>query len=120
MDNYNYTDSSDPNYRRISINTTGNLVQPENVKVAMITKLCGDLVETYRRKNSDYGDSFASLREEFPESILIRLSDKLNRLKSLYRKKDVEVSDESVNDTLLDMAGYCLMELVERELSSNK
>lgn len=73
-----------------------------------------NLHQTYVAKNTDYGDSFAKTRSEFPEAILIRLSDKFERIKSLYRKSDRQVKDESIEDTLLDLANYAIMEVVER------
>ena len=78
--------------------------------------LCTELHELYVAKNADYGDSFAKVREEIPNAILVRLSDKLNRLKSLMTKDDDDrkVRDESIDDTLIDIANYALLELVER------
>ena len=77
-------------------------------------EICEELHRTYLKKNADYGDSFAKLRQKYPEAILIRLSDKLNRLKSLMGSGNIQVKDESISDTLLDLANYCIMEEVER------
>ena len=80
-------------------------------------EICAGLTEVYARKNADYGDSFGSLRKEYPESICVRLGDKYNRLKSLLRPGYVaKVADEKVEDTLLDLANYAIMELVERRI----
>ena len=78
--------------------------------------LCTELHKLYVAKNADYGDSFAKVREEIPNAILVRLSDKLNRLKSLMTKDDDDrkVRDESIDDTLMDIANYALLELAER------
>jgi len=54
----------------------------ENKRVVLHQHICSRLTKTYRDKNSDYGNSFVKVREEFPNAILIRLSDKLNRLKT--------------------------------------
>lgn len=78
--------------------------------------ICKELNELYKAKNKDYGSSFKAVRNEYPNSIIIRLSDKLNRLKTLYNNIDVNVKDESIEDTLRDMANYCIMELIERRL----
>lgn len=77
--------------------------------------ICQELFETYKAKNADYGDSFAQVRDKYPNAILIRLNDKLNRLETLMNGAEQHVSDESVEDTLLDLANYCIMELVERK-----
>lgn len=68
----------------------------------------------YERKNADYGDSFAVLYGRFGlQSTVIRLWDKLLRLERLS-KADAMVSDESVDDTLIDIANYAVMTLAER------
>ena len=67
-----------------------------------------------RAKNKDYGDSFhATYLEEGLAMARIRLSDKLNRFKSLSRSGEQEVKDESMIDTLLDLANYSLMTVLE-------
>lgn len=76
-------------------------------------EICDKLHETYVAKNADYGDSFAKVRAKYPEAILIRLEDKMNRLEQLMQHGNRQVQDESIEDTLLDLANYCIMELVE-------
>lgn len=86
-----------------------------NNKIEKHKELCLGLNKTYERKNNDYGDSFAKLRQEFPNAILVRLADKFGRIKSLLTGTKQQVSDESLKDTLLDLANYCIMEVVEME-----
>ena len=81
-------------------------------------EICKQMHNTYRRKNHDYGDSFATLRQEYPNAILIRLGDKYNRLKALMSGEAAQVKDESIDDTLLDLANYCILELVERRYAT--
>ena len=72
-------------------------------------------------KNNDYGNSFSKLFEEFGiTSSLIRLSDKLERLKTLANEKKQEAKDESIEDTLLDLANYAVMTIVELKNNKNK
>lgn len=86
-------------------------------KTQIHENICKQMTDTCRRKNSDYGDSFAKLRTEFDNAILIRIYDKYSRLKSLKSVNKVQqVSDESIKDTLLDLANYCILELVEMEI----
>ena len=75
----------------------------------------------YDAKNRDYGDSFGQSFEKWglPMSC-IRLGDKLNRLESFARKKDMLVTDESVEDTLKDLANYAIMTLVEMNLKKKE
>lgn len=82
----------------------------------MHTQICDNLNGTYRRKNHDYGDSFAKLRNELPNAILVRIYDKYSRLKTLLEGAEQQVQDESIDDTLMDLANYCIMELVERKI----
>nr|DAK01918.1 MAG TPA: Nucleotide modification associated domain 1 [Caudoviricetes sp.] len=85
-----------------------------DAKECIYWTICKELFETYKAKNADYGDSFAQVRDKYPNAILIRLNDKLNRLETLMNGAEQHVNDESVKDTLLDLANYCIMELVER------
>jgi hypothetical protein len=79
--------------------------------------LCESLNALYERKNHDYGDSFhETFVEEGMAMARIRLSDKLNRFKKLSRPDTRQmVNDESVKDTLLDLANYALMTILEME-----
>lgn len=85
-------------------------------KVQRFKEITSNMAETYCRKNSDYGDSFGqSIREFGFVAGVVRISDKFNRLKSLLSGKEQKVNDESVQDTLLDMANYCIMLKMEME-----
>ena len=83
-------------------------------KVKQHRELTQELHKLYADKNADYGDSFHKTFDEYGmTSVLIRLSDKLNRLKAL-QSTDSRV-DESIRDTLMDLAGYCLLTIMELE-----
>ena len=88
-----------------------------NEKVERHANICATLNDTYRRKNQDYGDSFhLSFLEEGMAMARIRLSDKLNRFKTLTKNPDAQkVHDESIKDTLLDLANYAIMTVMELE-----
>jgi len=86
------------------------------MKSKLHSEICNELNVTYIKKNHDYGDSFAKLREEYNDSILVRLFDKYCRLKTLIQGESIQVEDESIDDTLSDLANYCIMELVERRI----
>ena len=84
--------------------------------VEMHTAICTALTDLYARKNHDYGDSFhTSYIEEGMAMPRIRLGDKFNRFKTLTRTKKVLVGDESIRDTLLDLANYAIMTVIEME-----
>lgn len=76
--------------------------------------LCDELHTLYERKNADYGDSFhETWLEEGAAMARIRLSDKLKRFKTLTRNNAQAVHDESVRDTLMDLANYAIMTVME-------
>ena len=85
-------------------------------KVAHHRMICDEINELYAKKNNDYGDSFAqSFREEGMAMVRIRLGDKFNRLKALTRGGEQKVADESIRDTLIDLANYAIMTVLEME-----
>ena len=79
--------------------------------------LCDQLNTTYVLKNEKYGDSFSrSIQKYGLISALTRISDKFNRCEQLILAHDFGTNtDESLKDTLLDMANYCLMTYMEIE-----
>lgn len=89
-------------------------------KVQCFQQLTQDMAETFARKNHDYGDSFGKSIEEFGlVAAAVRMNDKMNRFKTLT-SKEAQVKNESIEDTLLDLANYAIMTLVEmksKELS---
>lgn len=71
-----------------------------------------EMVELFDRKNTDYGNSFEkSLDDDGLLVSKIRLTDKLNRFGQLI-KNDSLVKDESLRDTLIDLANYTVMTLM--------
>lgn len=68
-----------------------------------------NMAKTYAAKNHDYGNSFEQSCNKFGIiAAIVRMGDKMNRLESLAVKK-AEVKDESIKDTLLDLASYSIM-----------
>lgn len=75
--------------------------------------------DTYERKNADYGNSFEQQYNEYGLiSSCIRLEDKLRRLKTLT-KSEAKVKDESIEDTLLDLANYSILTIMSIRKSCN-
>ena len=71
------------------------------------------MYEIYEKKNADYGDSFSKTFEEFGvTSAAVRINDKNERFKKLI-KQEAQVKDESIEDTLLDLANYSVLTLME-------
>ena len=71
------------------------------------------MYQIYEKKNADYGDSFSKTFDEFGlTASAIRINDKTERFKKLI-KQDAQVQDESIKDTLLDLANYAVLTLME-------
>lgn len=83
--------------------------------------ICKEINDLYAKKNHDYGDSFHQtfVEEGFAMS-RIRLSDKFNRFKTLSRGTEAAVKDESIRDTLIDLANYAIMTVLEMDDAKNK
>lgn len=78
--------------------------------------ICNELVALQKAKNADYGDSFSQSVKEFGlTAALIPITNKVNRLKQLINSDSAEVKNESINDTLKDLACYAIMTLSEIE-----
>lgn len=71
------------------------------------------LITTLLRKNTDYGGSAHKRPVLIPfltprQALLVRMSDKIHRLVNLMEKGSPEVN-ESIEDTMLDLPGYCIL-----------
>lgn len=91
----------------------------DNKKVQKHKYICDLLNSLYLKKNHDYGDSFHTTFQEYGMVMpLIRLEDKFQRLKSLYKVGSM-VKEESIKDTLMDLANYAIMTIIELEEKEN-
>lgn len=67
------------------------------------------LEQIYRTKNKDYGNSFDNSLDKFgPIAAIVRMSDKMSRIENIYTGS-YEVKDETLSDTVDDLANYCIM-----------
>lgn len=73
--------------------------------------ICRDLMALHARKNHDYGNAAHESYKEFGLiSYVIRLNDKMKRLKTLTKPGIAQkVTSESIEDTLMDLAAYAIM-----------
>lgn len=96
----------------------GGCIMDPRIKIH--SDICDSIKDLYRRKNADYGDSFSQLRKRYPNFVCMRIFDKLNRLDTIMTPGHViQVPDEKIEDTLMDIANYAIMELTERKASAN-
>lgn len=97
-----------------TVNSISKLKPLETNKGGHHRKLLDKLNSIYVQKNADYGDSFHKtfVEEGFAMS-RIRLPDKLERFKTLSKTNTQQVHDESIIDTLLDLANYAIMTVMK-------
>ena len=85
-------------------------------KIERFKEIANELSDLYAQKNTAYGDSFGtSFKKYGPISSLTRISDKFNRFENLMLHTNINQGDERIEDTLRDMASYCIMTLIELE-----
>lgn len=88
--------------------------ETETTSEVTFRDITNQMAEIHEAKNHDYGGSFDKTMDQFGmTALVIRLTDKLNRLTSLI-DKPARVTDESINDTLMDICNYSVMGLVWR------
>lgn len=82
-------------------------------KVQLHKKILDEIHDTYKKKNADYGDSFSLQYKEYGLlSVVIRLDDKMRRLKQLVNNP-AKVKEESIRDTIKDLSNYGIMAMME-------
>lgn len=74
-----------------------------------------ELLDSKGRDYSDDDDAMSNFHDFGWKGILVRIGDKYHRCKNLSKKDTAAVKDEGVEDTLLDMANYCVLALIEKE-----
>lgn len=100
-------------------------IQEDNISEDFANRLqehqniCDYLHDLYYRKNSDYGSSVTDTFNKYGlVSFLVRLEDKLNRARSLNERGSAKVNDEKLEDTLMDMANYAMLAVIELRMQN--
>lgn len=91
--------------------------------VRMIAETGVAITDTLIRKNIDYGASFINPpvlnpRLSAESGVLCRMSDKICRIARL-NSSDGSMIDESLDDTITDLAGYAILLLVARAVKNS-
>jgi hypothetical protein len=97
-----------------------DIMTPKERYLAYHKSCCDKLVEITAKKNADYTgtdpDPFANFTRveslgiaSTEQGFLTRMVDKLCRISSYVQKGTLQVNDESVEDTLLDLANYSIL-----------
>ena len=80
--------------------------------VTTFADIVGKMTMLYAKKNHDYGNSFDESCDKIGTGYpLGRLLDKMNRLIACMGKEDKMQVNESIEDTLTDLACYSVMTL---------
>ena len=79
-------------------------------------QITDEMVKLYERKNSDYGSSIHDTYMKYGAvAYLVRMEDKINRVRSLTQNNNQKVEDEKIHDSLVDLANYSILMLLELE-----
>ena len=77
-------------------------------------KIAEDIANLYEVKDAAYADSFGATYDKLGIiSAVTRISDKYNRLCNLATNPNIDNLGESIEDTLKDMAAYCIMTVMK-------
>ena len=80
--------------------------------VKMFANIVGEMTTLYAKKNHEYGNSFDEGCDKIGTGYpLGRLLDKMNRLIACMGKEETMQVNESIEDTLTDLACYSVMTL---------
>ena len=78
-------------------------------RIQKMSEIQSEALTLFSKKNRDYGDSFATYGSI---GVIIRMCDKVNRLKTIDKRGIRFVDDESLRDTLLDLHNYAAMAIM--------
>lgn len=80
----------------------------------LFNKIVKNMSDTFANKRQDYGQTTTETFAKFgPVSLLVRMHDKLGRLDNLLMSDRISCVDERVEDTLLDLANYAIITVIE-------
>ena len=86
-------------------------------RVNQMLKVHQEALELFKKKNADYGDSFANFG---PVGVIVRMGDKINRLSSVTKNGVHFVDNESIRDTLIDLHNYAAMAVMLIDEENNE
>ena len=78
-------------------------------RVEQMSQVQSEALELFKKKNTDYGDAFATYGTV---GVIVRLGDKIQRLTSVTKNGVTLVDNESLRDTLIDLHNYSAMAIM--------
>jgi hypothetical protein len=83
-------------------------------EIEFFNTLTARMSDTFARKRQNYGQTTTETFRKFgPISMLTRMHDKMGRLDNLLGRGETDLCSESIEDTLLDLANYALITILE-------
>ena len=80
---------------------------------ATFKTITDEMLDTYIKKNADYGNSFSETIREFGFiPAVARINDKVKRMKNIVKGQKMNIN-ESMRDNLIDIANYCILTVME-------
>jgi Nucleotide modification associated domain 1 len=82
------------------------------------------MFEVQDAKGRDYGeetDGMRNLRRRGVHGVVARMGDKMSRIEILTQpNRTAAVKDETLDDTLIDLANYCLLLIILKDEDNGK
>lgn len=78
-------------------------------RITQMVDIQNEALDLFKRKNTDYGDAFANYGTI---GVIIRMSDKIQRLISITNRGVSLMNNESLRDTLIDLHNYAAMAIM--------
>ena len=75
-------------------------------RITQMKAVHDEALELFRKKNTDYGDAFATYGTV---GVIVRMGDKIQRLISVNKNGVTLVDTEGLRDTLIDLHNYSAM-----------
>ena len=100
---------------KVAISSSAQKTANKKTDADRFKEITDKMFETFKVKNHDYGSSFSNLFKECGMTYAYgHMAEKLERVKSLM-KDEAKVNGESMRDSLLDLANYAILTIMEIE-----
>lgn len=78
-------------------------------RLKQMKRIQQEAFQLFTKKNTDYGDAFSKYGTV---GVLVRIGDKLERMRHVSKNGVTLVNDESLRDTLIDLHNYAAMAIM--------
>lgn len=100
---------------KVAISSSTQKTANKKTDADRFKEITDKMFETFKAKNHDYGSSFSNLFKECGMTYAYgHMAEKLERVKSLMKEEE-KVKGEGMKDSLLDLANYAILTVMEIE-----